>query len=364
MAVRLQGLNLPGAIVDESLLLIPETAEDLDGLERSRLHLASLGCPLELWEILLLTQSGAWDPVRRTAPLAKGTAPTPAQALQNLREAEGPFVRDLRFLFERAAAPMEIGCAEVVIGAITASRSNRATALRWIADPARYRPEAEKRIASLAWRAGKLRAQLDRRRALAWEASLRPEPSSAPSPSRPVPEAPPPAPRASFHNLSTRMLADLRRAHRGSAVLREHLFQRVEPWELLLMISAEGDRIRDKIDSLLTGERSGEWIRLEDVALGLVGRAVGIRHEWATRVRELQSYAQGVSGRPPEQLMVGLEIFLAAPAGRRRALRWLESPVESAPEAGSYMKTVLSIADRYRAELESDVTVVVTTRVA
>jgi len=62
--------------------------------------------------------------------------------------------------------------------------------------------------------------------------------------------------------------------------------------------------------------------------------------------------------------MVGLEIFLAAPAGRRRALRWLESPVESAPEAGSYMKTVLSIADRYRAELESDVTVVVTTRVA
>jgi len=224
--VRIQGLNLPGAIVDESLLLIPETAEDLDGLERSRLHLASLGCPLELWEILLLTQSGAWDPVRRTAPLAKGTAPTPAQALQNLREAEGPFVRDLRFLFERAAAPMEIGCAEVVIGAITASRSNRATALRWIADPARYRPEAEKRIASLAWRAGKLRAQLDRRRALAWEASLRPEPSSAPSPSRPVPEAPPPAPRAPFHNLSTRMLADLRRAHRGSAVLREHLFQR------------------------------------------------------------------------------------------------------------------------------------------
>ena len=33
--------------------------------------------------------------------------------------------------------------------------------------------------------------------------------------------------------------------------------------------------------------------------------------------------------------MVALEIFLAAPAGRYRALRWLESPVESASEAPS-----------------------------
>jgi len=130
------------------------------------------------------------------------------------------------------------------------------------------------------------------------------------------------------------------------------------------MISGEGDRIREKIDSLLTGERTGAWIRLEDVALGLVGRAVGVRCEWGTRVRELQSYAQGVSGRSPEQLMLGLEIFLAAPAGRRRALRWLESPVECASEAASYMKTVLSIADRYRAELESDLTLIVTGRVA
>jgi hypothetical protein len=360
--VRLPGQNGPGLIVDESLLLIPETAEELDGLERSRLHLASLGCALELWEILLLTQSGAWDPARRTAPLPKGSASTPAQALQGLREAEGPFVRDLRFLLERVAAPMEIGCAEMVIGSFAASRANRAAALRWIADPARHRPEAEKRIASLAWRAGKLRAQLDRRRALAWEASLRPD--ASPRPTAPALEAPPPMPPAPLQALSARMLADLRRAHRGSAVLREHLFHRVEPWELLLMISAEGDRVRDKIDSLLTGERTGEWLRLEDVALGLLGRAVGVRHEWATRVRELQSYAQGVSGRPPEQLMVGLEIFLAAPAGRRRALRWLASPVESAAEAASYMKTVLSIADRYREELESDLTVVVTQRVA
>jgi len=360
--VRLQGQIHPGAIIDESLLLIPETADDLDGLERSRLHLASLGCPLELWEILLLTQSGAWDPARRTAPLAKGSASTPALALESLREAEGPFVRDLRFLLERVAAPMEIGCAEIVVGAVAASRSNRAVALRWIADPARYRPEAEKRIASLSWRAGKLRAQLDRRRALAWEASLRPDPSAGAA--SPRPEAPRPAPAAPLQALSARMLADLRRAHRCSAVLREHLFHRVEPWELLLMISGEGDRIREKIDSLLTGERTGEWIRLEDVALGLLGRAVGIRCEWATRVRELQSYAQGVSGRSPEELMIGLEIFLAAPAGRRRALRWLETPVEAASEAASYMKTVLSIADRYRAELESDLTVVVTTRVA
>src|SRR5213078_2836344 len=106
VAVRLPGQN----VVDESLLLIPDSAEELDGLERSRLHLRSLGCPLELWEILLLTQSGSWDPGRRTAPLPKGSASTPVHALQGLREAEGPFVRDLRFLLERVAAPMEIGC--------------------------------------------------------------------------------------------------------------------------------------------------------------------------------------------------------------------------------------------------------------
>jgi hypothetical protein len=360
--VNVESQNSPGAIRDESLLLIPETAEELDGLERSRLHLASLGCALELWEILLLTQSGAWDPVRRTAPLSSGAAPTPIQALQRLREAEGPFVRDLRFLLERVAPPMEIVCAEIVIASIAASRGNRSAVLRWIGDPAGHRTEADRRIASLSWRAGKQREQLDRRRALAWEASLRPDPSATPgSPAR---EERPPAPPAPLQALSLRMLGDLRRVHRCSIVMREHLFHRVEPWELLLMISAEGDRVRDKMDSILTGERTGEWIRLEDVALGLVGRAVGIRCHWATRVRELQSYAQGVSGRPPEHLMIALEIFLAAPAGRRRALRWLESPVESASEAASYMKTVLSIADRYRAELESDLTVVLTDRVA
>ena len=358
--MNLEEENVPGAILDESLLLVPESAEELDLLERSRLHLASLGCPLELWEILLLVQGGGWEPVRRTALAPSGSAPTPVPALESLRAREGPFIRDLRFLLERVAAPMEIACAEIVIGSVAASRSNRAALGRWIADPARHRAEAEKRIASLSWRAGKLRAQLDRWRALAWEASLRPA-ASAPSPRR---EKPPPAPATPHHTLSARMLSDLRRAHRSSVALREHLFHRVEPWELQLMISAEGDRVRDKIDSLLDAERTGEWMRLEDVALGLLGRAVGIRCEWATRLRELLSYAQGVSGRPPDELMIGLEIFLAAPAGRRRALRWLAAPVESASEAASYLKTVLAIADRYRAELEADVTVVLSPRVA
>jgi hypothetical protein len=350
------------ARIDESLLLVPETAEELDGLERSRLHLASLGCPLELWEILLLTQSGAWDPQRRTAPLPEGPpAPTPIQTLLRMRESEGRFVRDLRFFLERMAAPTQIACAEVVIGAIAASRRNRAAVLRWIADPAKHRPEAERRIASLAWRAGKLMEQVERRRALAWEASLRAEPAPPPPP---APRRSPRTAAESVPMLSSRMLADLRRAHRGSTVMRDHLFHRVEPWELVLMISAEGDRIREKIDSLLTGERTGEWIQLDDAALSLVGRAVGVRCEWGCRVKELQSYVRGLTGRPPEELAVGLEILLGAPAGRRRALRWLESPVDFAPEATLYMGTVLTIADRYRDDLDSDLTLVVTSRVA
>ncbi len=350
------------ARIDESLLLLPETAEELDDLERSRLHLASLGCPLELWEVLLLTQSGSWNPQRRTAPLPGGPAPTPIQALLRMRESEGPFVRDLRFFLERMASPTQIACAEVVIGAIAASRRNRAAVLRWIADPAKHRPEAERRIASLAWRAGKLMEQVDRRRALAWEASVRVEPAPPP---RPAP--PPKQPRTAAESvpmLSIRMLADLRRAHRGSVVMRDHLFHRVEPWELVLMISIEGDRVRSKIDSLLTGERTGEWVQLDDAALSLVGRAVGVRCEWNSRVKELQSYLQGLTGRPPQELMVGIEILLAAPAGRKRALRWLGSPVDCASEASMYMGTVLAIADRYRADLESDVTVVVTSHVA
>jgi hypothetical protein len=146
--------------------------------------------------------------------------------------------------------------------------------------------------------------------------------------------------------------------------MREQLFHRVEPWEIVLMISAEGDRVRDKVDSLLTGLQTAAWARLEDAALGLVGRSVGIRCEWGGRVKELQSYVQGLSGRPPQDLSIGLEILLASAAGRRRALRWLESPLESAPEATAYMGTVLAIADRYRADLESDVTLLLTNRVA
>jgi hypothetical protein len=162
------------------------------------------------------------------------------------------------------------------------------------------------------------------------------------------------------------MLADLRRAHRGSKVLREHLFHRVEPWEIVLMISTEGDRIREKVDGLLTGERTGDWARLEETALGLVGRSVGLRCEWGTRVKELQSYVQGLSGRPPGSLAIGLELLLAAPAGRRRATRWIDSPIESSSEAASYMSTVFAIADRYRGELElePELKLVVTSRVA
>jgi hypothetical protein len=160
------------------------------------------------------------------------------------------------------------------------------------------------------------------------------------------------------------MLADLRRAHRGSHLLREHLFHRVEPWEIVLMISTEGDRVREKVDGLLTGERTGEWASLEETALSLVGRSVGLRCEWGSRVKELLSYLQGLSGRPPGSLAVGLEILLAAPAGRRRAARWIESPIESASEAGSYMSTVFAIADRYCGEMEPDLNLVVTSRVA
>src|SRR5262245_55153874 len=86
------GQSFSRTLGDEALRLVPETADELDGLERSRLHLASLGCPLELWEILLLTQSGAWDPERRMAPQTKGPAPTPVRALRRMRETEGPFI--------------------------------------------------------------------------------------------------------------------------------------------------------------------------------------------------------------------------------------------------------------------------------
>lgn len=353
-----QGVVVAG---DHSLLLVPELVEELDGLERSRLYLTSMGCPLELWEILLLTQSGAWDPRRRAASTSDGPAPTPAYALRRLREEEGPFVRDVRFFLERMAAPAEIARAEIVIGSIAASRRNRAAVLRWIADPARYRPEAERRIASLSWRAGKLIEQLDRRRAAAWESSLREE---RPAPRKAEDPTPAPVDAGSVPPLHPKMVADLRRAHRGSFLLREHLYHRVEPWEFVLMIAAEGDTLREKLDALLVGERTKEWDRLEEMALGLVGRSVGVRHEWGSRVQELQSYLQGLTGVQGGCLIVGIEILLSAPAGRRRARRWLDSPMEHGSEAASYMSTVFAVARPYVADLVPDSTVLVLSKVA
>ena len=346
--------------IDHSLVLVPETVAELDELERSRLYLTSVGCPLELWEMLLLTQSGAWDLRTRTAKTPDGPAATPAHALRVLRESEGPFVRDLRFLLERMAAPADVARAEILIGALTASRRNRAAVQRWIADPARHRPEAEGRIASLAWRVGKLIEQLDRLRAAAWESSLRedPGPGRASGGAAPIPFSGP------VPSLHPRMLADLRRVHRGSYLLREHLYHGVEPWELLVMISTEGDLIRGKLDSLLVGERTKEWERLEELALGLVGRSVGVRREWASRVQELRSYLQGLCGHSGNTLLVGIELLLAAPAGRRRIARWLGSPLEHAAEATSYMSAVLAIAARYSSELEPAAPLLVTSTVA
>lgn len=348
--------NVADHRIDNSLRLIPETADELDVLERSRLYLTSIGCALELWEMVLLTQSGAWDPQHRTAPSPEGPTQTPAAALHAIREKESPFIRDLRFLLERTAATAEIARAEIVIAAIAASRSNRVATLRWIADPARHRPEAERRISSLSWRAGKLIQEVERRRAAAWEASVREQSAMPRRPS--APSSPPFDGRVPA--LHPRMLADLRRAHHGSRLLRRHLFHRVEPWELVLMITSEGDLIRSRLDSLLVGERTGAWDSLEELALSLVGRGVGIRCEWGSRIQELRSYLQGLCARDRDRVDVGMEILLAAPAGRRRARQWLASPVDHAPAAASYMSAVFAIADRHAADLEPGPTIVVT----
>jgi hypothetical protein len=346
--------------IDHSLVLVPESMNELDDLERSRHYLTSVGCALELWEIQLLVQSGAWDLRTRTAKTPDGPAATPAQALRALRETEGAFVRDVRLLLEGLAPSAEVARAQLVIAAITASRRNREAVKRWIADPSRHRPEAEKRIASLSWRAGKLMEQLERLRAAAWESSVRddPGPGRASGNAGPIPFSGPLPP------LHPRMLADLRRVHRASYVLREYLYHRVEPWELLLMISGEGEPIRGKLDSLLVGERTKQWERLEELALGLVGRSVGVRREWASKVQELRSYLQGVTGTQGTTLTVGIEIVLAAPAGRRRVSRWLDSPVEHASEATSYMSAVFSIAARHADELEPATKIIVTNTVA
>jgi len=343
--------------IDHSLSLVPETVNDLDDLERSRLYLTSVGCPVELWEIQLLVQSGAWDLRSRTAKTLDGSAATPASALRILRNAEGEFVRQVRLLLERLAPSAEVASAGLVIAAMTASRRNREAVQRWIADPTRHRPEAEKRIASLSWRAGKLMEQLERHRAAAWESSLRdePGPGRGSDGAAPIPFAGPMPP------LHPRLLADLRRAHRGSFILREHLYHRVEPWELVLMISNEGERIRNRLDSLLVGERTKAWDRLEELALGLVGRGVGVRREWATRVQELRSYLQGICGQDGLSLTVAIEILLAAPAGRRRVARWLDSPLEHSSEAASYMAPVLALAARHAGELEPATKIIVTT---
>ncbi len=345
------GPNPPVVAGDHSLALVPETVEELDGLERSRLYLTALGCPLELWEILLLTQSGAWDPRSRRAPTAHGTEATPVDALGRLRENEGPFIRDVRFFLERLPAPADLPRAELLIASLSGSRRNRATVLRWITDLARYRPEIERRIASLAWRAGRLLEQLDARRARAWEASLR---EAEPLPRTRKAEAPAPAFTGPVPPIPPRMLADLRRAHRGAYLMRQNLFHRVEPWEFVLMISSEGDRIREKLDALLVAERTGYWDPLEETALALVGRSVGVRHEWGSRMRELHRYLEGLCGVQGAALSVGVEILVAAPTGRRRATRWLESPMDHASEAVTYMGAVFAMASRHAAELEPD----------
>ena len=132
--------------------LNPEVFEDLQVAERSRPLFEAAGLPLRTWEAYALAFNERHLLRREVQRIREGRGapvlhPEVLERLQALRTELDPMVGELRkFLPADPGGPEAHERLEMVLGFIAVSPTAREVATKWIADPARYRAEANQKL--------------------------------------------------------------------------------------------------------------------------------------------------------------------------------------------------------------------------
>jgi fibronectin type 3 domain-containing protein len=147
-------------------------------------------------------------------------------------------------------------------------------------------------------------------------------------------------------------LLDLRRVGELRAIF-DGTAQRIEPWEVLCLITTEGFAARRELERLVQLRDKGDEGRLHEGALSFFDKILRVRSEHGGLARRLAGYVEGLDLAPsgPEALEIALGFILSAPRGRLRAGRWLDDPEGQRGAARTYLEHALEIARKYHRQL-------------
>lgn len=331
--------ELPRAL-DRDVLGDLALAEQVRGLFRT------LGTPVEFWEAFCLLkidrphllreieQLSDLDGIHRLAALDPGLL----EKLALLRETMLPLVRDLRRVAARLPLSFDEECREAVIGLLAASAKGWEAISRWIADPDRHAAEAVRRLQALAALVNEYREALERERADPTA------PSAAQEARRRRDEIPP--------GVDLEILWDLRNARRIGELFEES-GQRIEPWEIFLLVTQDREGAGAELDHLLRLKREGKTVALTELMRPLRERLLAVRSEFACLASSLRALFDDlpISRFGPRTMDIALGFIMASPRGREAALQWLVQPDHYKREASLRIDGVIGRAVNYERAL-------------
>ena len=154
--------------------------------------------------------------------------------------------------------------------------------------------------------------------------------------------------------LDLEKILDLKRVRRLRTIF-EGTAQKIETWEVLCLVAAEGADARREMDRLVRLKESGDSPELHDGALALFEKLLKIRSETGALVRQARGYLEGLALRDHDgdAMDIALGFLVSATKGRQRAQLWVEHPDDHRRQAAAFMDHALSIALKYQAAILS-----------
>jgi titin len=165
---------------------------------------------------------------------------------------------------------------------------------------------------------------------------------------------PAPLPGAFAPAVDLERLVDLRRVEKLRGIF-DATAQKLETWEVMCIVGAEGQEGRREMERLVRFRESLDEASLQEAALGFFQKILRIRSAYGGLVKQLRAHVDGLRLSVPdkETMEIAIAFLISAPRGRQRAQIWLDDPVQHRQGSANYMEHALSIAQKYRKALQS-----------